>query len=55
VFGKPPRKQTKVSARLVLEVSAGWATPTSRGMWGGDALLLSILENEMEPYSVEAT
>jgi hypothetical protein len=29
------------SSRLVLEVSAGWASPSSRGLWGGEALLLS--------------
>ena len=28
-------------ARLVLEVSAGWVSPSSRGLRGGDALLLS--------------
>ena len=33
--------RAKASARLVLEVSAGWASPSSRGLWGGDALLLS--------------
>jgi hypothetical protein len=26
---------------LYLEVSAGWASPSSRGLWGGDTLLLS--------------
>ena len=31
----------KAAARLDLEVSAGWAIPSSRGVWGGDALLLS--------------
>jgi hypothetical protein len=31
----------KASARLGLEGSAGWASPSSRGVWGGDALLLS--------------
>jgi hypothetical protein len=43
-FGKPsPRKQTQdwIAARLDLEVSAGWVRPFSRGLWGGDALLLS--------------
>jgi hypothetical protein len=39
-FGKPPpRKQTQAAARLVLEVSAGWVSQSSRGLWGGDALL----------------
>ena len=34
-FGKPPpRKQTQASARLDLEVSAGWASPSSRGLLG---------------------
>jgi hypothetical protein len=30
----------KAAARLVLEVSAGWANPSSHGLWGGIALLL---------------
>ena len=37
------------SARLDLEVSAGWVSPPSRGLWGGEALLLSthnLLEAE---------
>ena len=33
--------RAKASARLVLEVSAGWASPFSRGLCGGDVLLLS--------------
>ena len=28
-------------ARLVLEVAAGWSIPSSRGLWGGDGLLIS--------------
>jgi hypothetical protein len=31
----------KEAARLDLEVSAGWVSPSSRGLWGGDALLPS--------------
>jgi hypothetical protein len=31
----------KAAAREDLEMSAGWASPSSRGLWGGDALLLS--------------
>jgi hypothetical protein len=31
----------KAAARLDLEVSAGWASPSSRDLWGGDALMLS--------------
>ena len=31
----------KESARLDREVSVGWASPSSRGLCGGDALLLS--------------
>ena len=31
----------KAAARLDIDVSAGWASPSSRGLWGGDALLLS--------------
>jgi hypothetical protein len=30
-----------MGARLVLEVSAGWMSPYSRGRWDDDALLLS--------------
>jgi hypothetical protein len=33
--------RAKAAARLDLEVSTGWASPSSRGLWGGDALLLS--------------
>jgi hypothetical protein len=33
--------RAKASARLVLKVSAGWLSPSSRGLRGGDALLLS--------------
>jgi hypothetical protein len=41
-FGKPPlESRAKAVARLDLAVSAGWASPSSRGPWGGDALLLS--------------
>ena len=36
----PPRKQTQGVAILDREVSVGWASPSSRGLWGGDALLL---------------
>jgi hypothetical protein len=35
------RKQTQAAARLDLDVSAGWASPSSRGMCGGDAMLFS--------------
>jgi hypothetical protein len=34
-------KQTQGLARLDLEVSAGWVSPSSRNLCGGDALLLS--------------
>jgi hypothetical protein len=34
------RRQRKAAARLDLEVPAGWASPSSRGLWGGDALAL---------------
>jgi hypothetical protein len=30
----------KAAARLVLEAPAAWVSPSSRGLWGGDALLL---------------
>jgi hypothetical protein len=33
--------RAKATARLDLEASAGSASPCSRGLWGGDALLLS--------------
>ena len=29
----------RASARLDIEVSAGWVSPSSRGLWRGDALL----------------
>jgi hypothetical protein len=35
------RVGAQATARLDLEVSARWTNPSSRGMWGGDALLLS--------------
>jgi hypothetical protein len=38
----------KASARLVLEVSAGWASPSSRGLWGGDALPLAAGNRNQE-------
>jgi hypothetical protein len=31
--------RAKAAARLDFEVSAGWASPSPRGLWGGDALL----------------
>jgi 23S rRNA-/tRNA-specific pseudouridylate synthase len=34
------RTRAKAAARLDLDVSVGWASPSSRGLWGGDALLL---------------
>jgi uncharacterized protein YjbJ (UPF0337 family) len=41
-FGKPHLKsRANAAARLDLEVSAGWASPYSHGLSGGDALLLS--------------
>ena len=40
-FGKPARSRHKAAARLDLDVYAGWASPSSCGLWGGDALLLS--------------
>jgi hypothetical protein len=33
---------------LVLEVSAGWVNPSSRGLCGGDALLLSTGAGNLE-------
>ena len=35
-----PRRQQELS----LEMAVGWASPSSRGLWGGDALLLSTPE-----------
>jgi hypothetical protein len=34
-------RRPKAAARLGLEASTGWASPSSRGLWGGHALLLS--------------
>jgi hypothetical protein len=34
-------RRAKATARLDVEVSAGWASPSSRGLRGGHALLLS--------------
>jgi hypothetical protein len=39
---RPARKQSRGRARLGLEVSAGWASPSSHGLWGGDAPLLQF-------------
>ena len=38
---KTVRHPKEAEARLGLEVSVGWLSPSSRGLWGGDALLLS--------------
>ena len=57
-FGKPPpRKGPNAAARLDHEVSAGWASPSSHGLCGGDALLLSTLrlKPEQEPLSCDLT
>jgi hypothetical protein len=35
------RQDPRQCARLDLEVSAGWASLSFRGLWGGDALLLT--------------
>jgi hypothetical protein len=43
VWRAAPRSRPKAEARLVLEVSAGLASPSYRGLLGGDALLLSTL------------
>jgi hypothetical protein len=39
-FGSLESK-ANAEARLDLEASVGWVSPSSRGMWGGDALLCS--------------
>jgi hypothetical protein len=39
-FGMPPEKLEPWRVLEVLGVSAGWVSPSSRGLWGGDALLL---------------
>jgi hypothetical protein len=44
-FGPPP-PEPRQAARLDLEVSAGWASPSSHGLWGGDTLLLSSKQGE---------
>jgi hypothetical protein len=41
--------RAQAAARLVLEVPAGWVSPSSRGLWGGDALLLSTDAAEETP------
>jgi hypothetical protein len=38
-FGEKARHRAKAEARLGLEACAGWASPSSRGLWRGDALL----------------
>jgi hypothetical protein len=54
-FGKPPlESRAKAEARLDLEVSAGWVNPSSRGLWGGDALLLSTDANKTLGYNPSA-
>jgi hypothetical protein len=41
-FGKPPlESRPKAEARWGIGVSAWWGISSSRGLWGGDALLLS--------------
>jgi hypothetical protein len=37
------KSRPKALTRLVLEVFAGWASLSSRGLWGGHALLFQIL------------
>jgi len=47
-----PAPRTKAAARLDLEVSVGWASPSSRGLCGGDALLLKgHFLSPSKPYS----
>jgi hypothetical protein len=36
---------------LDIDASAGWSSPSSRGMWGGDSLLLSTALLGTEPSS----
>jgi hypothetical protein len=40
-FGRHLENRPKAAASLDLEVSAGWGNLPSRGLWGGNALLLS--------------
>jgi hypothetical protein len=43
----------KAAARLDLEVSAWWVSLSSRGLWGGDALLLTAdLSAGPKPFSL---
>jgi hypothetical protein len=46
----------KAAARLDVEVPAGWVWTSSRGLWGGDALLLSTapLEKKPKPKRLES-
>ena len=45
------KSRAKASAGLVIKVSAGWASLSSHGLWGGDApaALLESLESETLP------
>jgi hypothetical protein len=47
--GRHLESRPNAAARLDLEVSAGWASPSSHGLWGGDALLLSTGGLATEP------
>jgi hypothetical protein len=49
------RRRATASARTSLEVSAGWASPSSRGLWGSIALLPSPALLEPEPLAVGRT
>jgi hypothetical protein len=46
---KESRRKPKAAASLDLEVSAGWAGSSSRGLWGGDARLPDPKTNRPQP------
>jgi hypothetical protein len=55
-FGKPPlEEQDQDRSKIGSWSSAGWASPSSCGLWGGDALLLSTGAAEIETLPHGAT
>ena len=47
--------RAKAAPRLVLEWSAGWASPSSRGLCGGGAAIHLLLETETPSLSLSLT
>ena len=56
-FGKPPlESRAKAAARLDLEVSAGWVSPSSRGVMGGAMLCLlnvAAFHSQVRPQTLD--